>query len=116
MLRLRFITILCTVASFASVASGRPSNASLVGTWLEPVFDATVRVTYRADRTFVASGYFLGEKTPSALGAGQWRVERDQLITRFKGKEVRRRIVSITRTEMRLEESPGKIFSYKRTD
>ncbi len=47
-----------------------------------------------------------------------WEVARwgDQLITRFKGKEVRRRIVNITGTELRLEDSPGKISTYNRTD
>jgi hypothetical protein len=106
----------CLLATFSFPAIADSKDAKLLGTWLEPVFDATVTVTYRADHTFVGSGYFLGDKTPTTLGSGTWRIVRDQLITRFKGKETRRRIVSITENELQLEDSPGKIFTYKRTE
>jgi len=79
-----------------------------------PVFDASVYITFRADHTLVSSGYGLGGKSRADFGAGRWRVDGNQLVTRFEGKDVRARIVKITAKELQIEESPGKIFTYKR--
>ena len=112
----RFIAVaLCVLVALPLPLIAHPTDAKLVGTWIEPVFDATVLRTYRADHTFVGSGYFHGDTTPTRLGSGTWRIAQGQLIMGIEGQETRQRIVSLTANELRLEEAPGTIYTYKRT-
>jgi hypothetical protein len=75
----------------------RSTEAKLIGTWDIPVTGTTDRVTYKADHTCFTS--MAGVITL----AGQWRVEGNQLITRYKNEEVKATIVKITPKELQLK-------------
>jgi hypothetical protein len=75
----------------------RSTEAKLIGTWDIPVIGATDRVTYKPDHTCLTS------MAGVIALAGQWRVEGNQLITRYKNEEVKATIVKITPDELKLK-------------
>jgi hypothetical protein len=75
----------------------RSTDAKLIGTWDFPVIGTTDRLTYKPDHTCFTS-------TAGVITlAGQWCVEKDQLITRYKDQEVKATIVKITGDELKLK-------------
>ncbi len=89
--------LLPLIALLCLTGCERSTEAKLIGTWDFPVVGATDRVTYKPDHTCFTS--MAGVITL----AGQWRVEGNQLITRYKNKEVKATIVKITPDELKLK-------------
>jgi hypothetical protein len=89
--------LLPLIAVLCLTGCQRSTEAKLIGTWDFPVKGTTDRVTYKPDHTCFTS--MAGVITL----AGQWRVEGNQLITRYKNKEVKATIVKITPDELKLK-------------
>jgi hypothetical protein len=89
--------LLPLIAVLCLTGCQRSTEAKLIGTWDIPVISTTVRVTYKLDHTCFTS--MAGVITL----AGQWRVEKDQLITTYKDQEVKATIVKITGDELKLK-------------
>src|SRR5260370_34759681 len=98
--------LLPLIALLCLTGCQRSTEAKLIGTWDIPVTGATDRVTYKPDHTCFTS------MNNVVTLAGKWRVEGNQLTTRYKKEEVKATIVKITPDELKLKFA-GKKTVYK---
>jgi hypothetical protein len=89
--------LLPLIALLCLTGCQRSTEAKLIGTWDIPVAGATDRVTYRSDHTCFTS------MSSVITLVGKWRVEGNQLITRYRNEEVKTTIVKITPDELKLK-------------
>ena len=108
---LRRALLICVLplASYAAI------DSALVGEWesisLEP--DIIGRVTYSADHTW--SGCIDDPRHGAFTGAGTWRVEGNEMISRTDGhSESRAEILAVTQNELQIKRSDGIVSTYVR--
>ncbi len=106
------ILTLALVVLAALTACKRSTESKLLGTWNIPVIDAVTRVTYKPDHTCDIWSDGMGGVTTDIA---EWRVEGDQIITRYKGKESKTTIVNLTRDDLQIKEAGEQmVFTYTR--
>jgi hypothetical protein len=87
------IPVVWFIGMMLLVSCNRSPENKLIGTWTMPVICGVQQVTYRADHT---CEMFSDARNGPIRIAGEWRLDRDRLITRYNGTEIAATIIRIT--------------------
>src|SRR3954465_2842542 len=95
-MRVRILTLALAVLG-ALAACKRSTESKLLSTWNINV-EGVTRMTFKPDHTCdIWSHEGIGDVTTDTV---KWRVEGDQIVTLYKGKQSKTTIVKLTRDEL----------------
>ena len=104
---------LSVFAAILLLGCGQSTETKILGSWDAPAIDASNRITFNADHTFVGTGNGLAGDVSFR---GTWQVNGNQLVIQYEGqKALSETIMTLTHDEMTFMDADGnRPFPWKR--